>query len=140
MLTGKRAFAGDEVSDVLAAVLRQDVDLTALPVATPARLRRLLARCLDRDPRMRLRDIGESRVEIDKIIMGAADEAVASPTTASVAAPRGRRVLPWAVAAGAFIAAATTLFLWSPWRPLPASVLLRVMPSSAPTPAGHPGD
>ena len=126
MLTGKRAFEGDEVSDVLAAVLRQDVDLTALPVATPPRLRRLLARCLDRDPRMRLRDIGESRVEIDKIIMGAADEAVASPTTASVAAPRWRRVLPWAVAAVAFIAAGTTLLLWAPWRPLPAAAPLRL--------------
>jgi Tol biopolymer transport system component len=123
MLTGKRAFEGDEVSDVLAAVLRQDVDLTALPVATPPRLRRLLARCLDRDPRMRLRDIGESRVEIDKIIMGAADEAVASPTTASVAAPRWRRVLPWAVAGALGLGMALVFLLWAPWRPLPAAAV-----------------
>ena len=126
MLTGKRAFEGDEVSDVLAAVLRQNVDLTALPVATPPRLRRLLARCLDRDPRMRLRDIGESRVEIDKIIMGAADETIASPTTASVAAPRWRRVLPWAVASALGVGLALVLLLWAPWRSVPAAVPLRL--------------
>ena len=126
MLTGKRAFEGNEVSDVLAAVLRQDVDVTALPAATPPRLRRLLARCLDRDPRMRLRDIGESRVEIDKIIMGAADQAVASPTTASIAAPRWRRVLPWALASALGVGLALVLLLWAPWRALRAAAPLRV--------------
>src|SRR5205823_1523787 len=53
MLTGRRAFAGDEISDVLAAVLRQDIDWSALPAATPSRLRRLLERCLDRAARRR---------------------------------------------------------------------------------------
>jgi Tol biopolymer transport system component len=62
MLTGRRAFEGDEISDVLAAVLRQDVDWSALPVDTPSRLRQLLERCLDRDPKTRLRDMGEARV------------------------------------------------------------------------------
>src|SRR5205814_8142461 len=62
MLTGKRAFQGHEISDVLAAVLRQDIDWTALPAGTPPSLRRLLERCLDRDPRTRLRDIGEARI------------------------------------------------------------------------------
>jgi hypothetical protein len=126
MLTGKRAFAGDEMSDVLAAVLRQDVDLTALPVTTPPRLRRLVARCLDRDPRMRLRDIGESRVAIDKILMGPADEAVASPTTASVAAPRWRRVLPWVVAGTFGVGLALVLLLWVPWDPRPTGAPLRL--------------
>ena len=50
---------------MLAAVLRQDLDWSVLPAA-PTRLRRLLVRCLDCDPRTRLRDIGEARVEIDK--------------------------------------------------------------------------
>src|SRR4029453_12563609 len=53
MLTGKRAFDGDDVSGRLASGLQRNLDLTALPVDTPPRLRRLLARCLDRDPRMR---------------------------------------------------------------------------------------
>ena len=65
MLSGQRAFKGDDVSDTLAAVLRQDVDLTALPASTPAPVRRLIARCLERDVRRRLRDIGEARIVLD---------------------------------------------------------------------------
>ena len=65
MLTGQRAFEGDDVSDTLAAVLRQDVDWTALPASTPAPVRRLIARCLDRDVKRRLRDIGEARIVLD---------------------------------------------------------------------------
>ena len=66
MLTGARAFAGDEVSDVLAAVLRQDIDLAALPAATPSSVRRLLRRCLERDPRKRLSSIGDARLELEE--------------------------------------------------------------------------
>src|SRR5262245_10883061 len=62
MLTGRRVFAGDETSDVLAAVLRQDIDWSALAPDTPSRVRQLLERCLDRDPKTRLRDMGEARV------------------------------------------------------------------------------
>ena len=65
MLSGQRAFKGDDVSDTLAAVLRQDVDWTALPASTPAPVRRLIARCLERDVRRRLRDIGEARIVLD---------------------------------------------------------------------------
>jgi serine/threonine-protein kinase len=65
MLSGERAFKGDDVSDTLAAVLRQDVDWTALPASTPASMRRLIARCLDRDVRRRLRDIGEARIVLE---------------------------------------------------------------------------
>ena len=64
LLTGRRLFAGDTVTDTLAAVLRQEVDLHALPAETPASLRSLLARCLNRDPKQRLRDIGEARVAL----------------------------------------------------------------------------
>ena len=66
MLSGQRAFKGDDVSDTLAAVLRQDVDWTALPASTPAPVRRLIARCLDRDVKRRLRDIGEARIVLDE--------------------------------------------------------------------------
>src|SRR5688500_8483109 len=62
MLTGRRVFSGAETTDILAAVLRQDVDWSALPPDTPPRLRQLLERCLDRDPKTRLRDMGEARV------------------------------------------------------------------------------
>ena len=62
MLSGQRAFKGDDIADTLAAVLRQDVDATVLPSSTPASVRRLIARCLERDVRQRLRDIGEARI------------------------------------------------------------------------------
>jgi eukaryotic-like serine/threonine-protein kinase len=113
MLTGRRLFAAEDVSETLNAVLTRDLSLTALPAATPLRLQRLLARCLDRDPRMRLRDIGEARVEIDRTIAGAGDGAGASPTASatSTSSASGRR-LAWmasAVAAVAVLAAALSI-------------------------------
>jgi serine/threonine-protein kinase len=62
MLTGRRAFRGEDVTEALASVLRQDVDWTALPESTPPAVRRLIARCLERDVTRRLRDIGEARI------------------------------------------------------------------------------
>ena len=65
MLSGQRTFKGDDIADTLAAVLRQDVDWTALPASTPASVRYLVARCLERDVKRRLRDIGEARIVLD---------------------------------------------------------------------------
>jgi serine/threonine protein kinase/Tol biopolymer transport system component len=76
MLTGQHAFAGETVSDTLAAVLKTDPDWIALPETTPASLRSLLHRCLDRDVKQRLRDIGEARVAVSRIEAGAADLAI----------------------------------------------------------------
>ena len=67
MLTGTRAFRGEVIPDVLAAVLRGEVDWSQLPPDTPPRLRQLLERCLTNDPKQRLRDIGEARVAIAAI-------------------------------------------------------------------------
>jgi predicted Ser/Thr protein kinase len=64
MLTGRRLFSGETTSDILAAVLTREPDWESLPKATPAYLRRLLARCLERDPKLRLRDIGEARLSL----------------------------------------------------------------------------
>jgi serine/threonine protein kinase len=65
MLTGRRAFDGEEMSDILAAVLTRDPDLSALPAAMPPAVRRLLERSLVKDPRRRLRDIGEARLILE---------------------------------------------------------------------------
>ncbi len=62
MLTGRQLFAADSVAETLGAIFQQPIDLDALPAATPARLRHLLERCLERDPKQRLRDIGEARI------------------------------------------------------------------------------
>jgi len=93
MLTGQRAFDGETVTDVLAAVVTRDPDWNALPAATPASMRRLLVRCLDKDPRTRLRDIGEAR-----IILANPGSAAPGPVSPSVAPPRRNGML-WAGAA-----------------------------------------
>lgn len=68
MLTGKRLFEGETVSHTLADVLRAPIDFDKLPKGTPWTIRELLRRCLDRDVRTRLRDIGEARIAIQKWI------------------------------------------------------------------------
>ena len=67
MLTGRRLFEGETVTDVLAAVVRQEIDWSALPAETPAGARRLLGRCLQRDPRKRLRDIADAHFDLEEI-------------------------------------------------------------------------
>jgi Tol biopolymer transport system component/predicted Ser/Thr protein kinase len=128
MLTGRRAFTGEEISDVLAAVLRQDIDWTVLPADTPARLRRLLERCLDRDPRQRLRDIGEARVELGRIESGAPDSSAAGAVAhATVVNPR-RRVAPIALA---LAACALVMFAAGRYIGRPAAVGTAGAPISA---------
>ncbi len=81
MLTGRRLFESETVSETMAAVLRADIDLSALPESTPPGIRRLLARCLDRDPKTRLRDIGEARVVLAGPLESANAASLASPVT-----------------------------------------------------------
>ncbi len=66
MLTGRRAFDGDTIADVIVAILERDLDWTTLPQDTPLPLRRLLRRCLAKDPRHRLRDVADARLELDE--------------------------------------------------------------------------
>ncbi len=66
MLTGRQAFAGDTLSDTLAAVLEREPDWSALPAQTPTRVKHLLQRCLRKDLDRRLRDIGDARVELSE--------------------------------------------------------------------------
>ena len=68
MLTGKRLFEAETISHTLADVLRGPIDFEGLPKETPAPIRDLLRRCLDRDVKTRLRDIGEARVTIAKCL------------------------------------------------------------------------
>ncbi len=68
MLTGTRLFQADSLAETLADVLRADIDLTKLPPDVPEPVRELLARCLDRDPKNRLRDLGEARVLLGNVL------------------------------------------------------------------------
>jgi hypothetical protein len=67
MLTAQRLFAAEDVSHTLAHVLTREVEWTALPNDTPEVVRRLLRRSLERDPRKRMRDIGEARQELEEL-------------------------------------------------------------------------
>jgi Tol biopolymer transport system component len=98
-LAGRRLFEGDTASDVLAAVLRQEIDWTALPPATPAAIRRLLRRCLERQPKNRLHDIADARLVLDEVIAGKVEEERPEP-----AMPPRRPSLAWALAAAALVA------------------------------------
>lgn len=70
MLTGRPAFPGDTVSGTVAGILERDPDWRALPAATPSNVVRLLRRCLDKDPKRRLHDIADARIEIEDAISG----------------------------------------------------------------------
>ena len=70
MLTGRAAFPGDTVSDTIAAILERDPDWVALPATTPPLATRLLQRCLEKDPKRRLRDIADARDDLDDALAG----------------------------------------------------------------------
>ncbi len=92
-LTGKRAFEGETVSDTIARILEREPDWSLLPGATPARLRELLRRMLEKDPRRRLRDMGEARLALEDLRSGR--DIAGAPTAGAGPAPapaRGRRI------------------------------------------------
>ena len=111
MLTGKQAFQGDTVSDTLASVLKTQPDAGALPENTPRAIRDLLKRCLEKDARLRLRDIGEARIAIDQARHGGPDPADTAVQTVPVnGAARFRANVVWGVAT---LAIATAAFFLS---------------------------
>jgi Tol biopolymer transport system component len=65
MLTGQRAFNGETTSDVIAAIIERAPDLNLLPRTTPAYVRRVIERCLEKDPKRRARDIGDVRLDVE---------------------------------------------------------------------------
>jgi len=121
MLTGKQLYTGETVSETLAHVITKDPTLEALRGDTPPRIRRLLERCLTRDPRLRLQAIGEARIAIEQVIAQPEaerpSEEITGPEASGRALPAWRRALPWAVAGLAIVAAGLTA--WAPWRPAP---------------------
>jgi hypothetical protein len=109
MLTGRRAFGCRDVTDVLAAVIRDTPNLEALPAGTPAGIRRLLRRCLEKDPQKRLRDMGDAGVELDEAMAREPGEARAP---ASRDEPRPRvALLVMTAGVAALVASAATCWL-----------------------------
>jgi eukaryotic-like serine/threonine-protein kinase len=104
MLTGKQLFAGESVTDVLAAVVRQEVDLSNVP----AKVRPLLRRCLEKDPKRRLRDVADAMLLLE-------------PTPDDIAgAPPAKRAAVWALAcATVVLLAALATLAWIHFREVP---------------------
>jgi eukaryotic-like serine/threonine-protein kinase len=124
MLTGERAFTGEEVSDVLAAVLRQDIDWTRLPAATPSRVRDLLRRCLEKDPKLRLQAVGEARIALAQSDEPSGIGSMTSSAGAAAVGPRGsHRAWLWAIAALALAGWAATAAVWFKHTPAGSSEL-----------------
>jgi serine/threonine-protein kinase len=130
MLAGRSLFGAETLTDTLAGVLKGGIEWTALPASTPPGIRRLLRRCLARDPRNRLHDVADARIVIDEVLAGG-EEGIGSiaPTSGPEPGPTWKRALPWAVAAAALVACATwawTLAKRASESPAPASVAFTV--------------
>ncbi|HXD17652.1 MAG TPA: protein kinase [Vicinamibacterales bacterium] len=128
MLTGRRPFEADEVSDTLAMVLMKEPEWSMLPAATPPSIRTLLRRCLEKDRKKRLPDIGSARLEIDEA-MSAPPSQMSMQAQHAPASARGQRVA-WGVAALAAIAAAVVAAIHFTERPpeAPSSIRIPVTP------------
>ena len=129
MLTGRRPFEGETVTDTLAAVLRSDPDWAPIAMAAPPAIQRLLRRCFEPDARKRLRDIGDARHELDHAEDPAADAAVGTQTVPT----RRSRLLPvWTAFGGVVLAG---IVFWAvPDSPPVASPVIRLplnLPSSS---------
>jgi len=128
MLTGKCSFSGHTITDILAAVVKVDPDWSALPEGTPAAIRRLLRRCLQKNRNQRLRDIRDARIEIEE---------APSETESAVALPHraGRKRAPWIVGAlGLAVALAVTVLYYrrTPDTPAEARLDINTPPTTDP--------
>jgi serine/threonine protein kinase/Tol biopolymer transport system component len=124
LLTGNQAFRGETLTDTLASVLEREPDWQALPSATPAKIRDLLRRCLQKDSQRRVRDIGDARIEIEGALTASA---MARPERKMTIAQMARRPrnLALAIVGGALLVTAVMSGVW----------LFRS--KSSPSPAAH---
>ncbi len=115
MLTGRQAFQGETITDVLAAVVTRDPDWAILSPSTPPAISQLLARCLDKDPKRRLRDIGDARFALESSsALSGSSARIAEPSASPKLATSAR---PWGwIAATGICAAIALLFAAVLWR------------------------
>ena len=114
MLTGKRAFAGEDVSDTLATVLKSEPEWDALPLDTPPSVRRVVQACLRKDARERVHDVADVRLAME----GTFETTVEVPASVEPHRRSQRRllsVLPWALAVGM---ASIAIGLWTRVQPV----------------------
>ena len=139
-LTGQRAFPGDTVSDSLAAILRAEPDWDALPANTPAGVRRLLRRTLQKDSKRRLHDMADARIELEEAIAAPRESTVKAP---ALRAPNRLTPLLWALgglALGIAAMLARDRFLAPAPRSVspPVRAVLPLPPAAELAPGGRP--
>ncbi len=137
MLTGRSLFAGPTVSDTLAGVLKSAIDWRTLPAETPAAIRSLLRRCLERNPKNRLHDIADARLVLEEQIAGTGEEEGPGAAVTASHAANGRSRLGERLAFG-FGALALAALAWnlaarsrSAERPRPAARFQILPPEGA---------
>jgi eukaryotic-like serine/threonine-protein kinase len=133
MLTGKRLFGGETVSDTLAAVLKMEPDWDGLPVEVPAMIRRLLRRCLTKDRQKRLQAIGDARIEIEEYLAepaGASETAVLSFPAGVQRGSLRRERLTWAtILAVLLLATITSTVAYFKLAPAPErTIMAEILP------------
>jgi serine/threonine protein kinase len=121
MLTGRRAFGGPTASDTIAKLLERDPDWDALPASTPAGIRRLLVRCLDKDPKRRLHAVADVQFDLEETLV----ERRIGIGPPSPAGSTPRRTLLWLAVALGVIVVSAAVWVWS--RPSASLPLPRVM-------------
>ena len=119
MLTGRQAFTGDTITDVIAAVVTRDPDWTTVPASTPPAISQLLVHCLEKDPKHRLRDVGDARFALESSLPQSGRSAlITAPLPSASVATRAR---PWGWIAATAVCAAIAVFLaatsWRGGRP-----------------------
>jgi serine/threonine-protein kinase len=128
MLTGERSFAGETTSDTLASIIRADPEWKALPPNVPPSIRRLLERCLEKDPKRRLQAIGDARIELEEARAKPRDSGIVAPVTVITPVSHPRHTIVWAVAGlvvGGIVATAILLTL-ERRRAAPAPIYLSI--------------
>jgi len=128
MLTGRRAFGGDDVQDTFVAIMRDEPDWARLPATLPPALGTYLKRCLQKDARQRVQAIGDVRLALEGAFETTAP--LTAPLALDAPASGVARALPWAIASAAVIVAGVLLTLWAPWRsasvPVPRKLLASI--------------
>jgi serine/threonine-protein kinase len=120
-LTGRAAFRGEFPVDAITATLEREPDWTLLPERTPPRVRDLLANCLAKDAKQRLRDIGDARMELERSIERREWTSTGSMRAAQPARRSWRVAIPWVVAIAALAVSAAAV--WRPAQPVSRAVL-----------------
>lgn len=121
MLTGKRAFPGSTSTEIMALILERDPDWSALAPTTPSALRRLLGRCLEKDPKRRIRDAGDIALALEDLDLEASTQTVDLSRSGSSLV---LKTLPWLLAGAASVLALVGWVGRSPSQEMPDSKTL----------------